>query len=159
MLNIRDVLLFSALILLLLYSYLVLEQSHILLYIFLIVFIVFSFLSLYVSGKYGAKILGWGAIIKYGDYTSLFINLTQLGITLNTFFILYLEIYELILVWTGFIVMLVGMGFNLYVRKELGKNWVPLSKTTEGQELVTTGIYSRIRHPFYTSILTQVMSM
>ncbi len=49
--------------------------------------------------------------------------------------------------------MIVGMGFNLVVRKELGKNWVPLSKTTPNQELVTDGLYSRVRHPFYLSIL------
>jgi protein-S-isoprenylcysteine O-methyltransferase Ste14 len=53
----------------------------------------------------------------------------------------------------GFILMFVGMGFNLMVRRELGKNWVPLAKTTDNQELITSGIYSRVRHPFYTSIL------
>ena len=43
-----------------------------------------------------------------------------------------------------------GLQFNGW---ELGKNWVPLSRTTEDQELVTTGISSRVRHPFYLSIL------
>ncbi len=153
MINIKDMLLFSALILLLLYSYLVLEQDLILIYIFLIVFMVFSFISITVSRKYGANIMGWGAIIKYRDYTGLFINFTQLGLTFNVLFVFYFEIYSQILVWIGFILMIMGMGFNLLVRRELGKNWVPLSKTTEGQELVTSGIYSKIRHPFYASIL------
>lgn len=153
MVNFKDILLFTALILLLFYSYFMLEQEHKLLYLFLISFILFSFLSLYVSRKYGAKIMGWGAIIKYKDYTSVFINLTQMGLIFNVFFVLYYENYLQILVLVGFIIMFIGMGVNLLVRRDLGKNWVPLSKTTEGQELITSGIYSRVRHPFYTSIL------
>lgn len=154
MVKIRATLLFSVLILLLLYNYYIMGgQEYLLLYMFLFFFIIFNFLSLIVSRRYGAKILGWGAIIKYRDYTSLFINFTQLGLIFNVLFVFYYENYQLVLVLVGFIIMLIGMGFNIFVRRELGKNWVPLSKTTEGQELVTSGIYSKIRHPFYTSIL------
>ncbi len=152
MVEIREIL-FSILILLLLYNYYTTGLEHTLLYLFLIIFIIFSLISLAVSRKYGAKILGWGSIIKYRDYTSIFINFTQLGIILNVLFVFYFENYQLIMVLIGFVVMLIGMGFNLIVRRELGKNWIPLAKTTEGQELVTSGIYSKIRHPFYTSIL------
>lgn len=152
MVKLKDLLLFLALMLLLLYSYL-LEPYPMLIYLFLIIFFTYSFISVIVSRKYGANIMGWSAIIKYRDYTSLLLNLTQLALIFNVFFIFYSENYRIILVIAGFIVMLAGMGFNLLVRRELGKNWVPLSKTTEGQELVTSGIYSKIRHPFYTSIL------
>lgn len=152
MVEIREIL-FTILILLLLYNYYIMGQEHTLLYLFLIIFIIFSFLSLVVSHRYGAKILGWGAIIKYRDYTSLFIIFTQMGIIFNVLFVFYFENYQLIMVLIGFVVMLMGMGFNLLVRRELGKNWIPLAKTTEEQELVTSGIYSKIRHPFYTSIL------
>jgi len=152
MVKIKDLLFFLALMLLLLYSYL-LEPYPLLIYVFLIVFFTYSFVSLVVSRKYGANIMGWAAVIKYRDYTSLLLNFTQLGLIFNVFFLFYIENYQLILVIAGFIIMFTGMGFNLLVRRELGKNWVPLSKTTQDQELVTTGIYSIIRHPFYTSII------
>lgn len=61
--------------------------------------------------------------------------------------------YGVILLVAGFTLMFIGMAFNLMVRRELGKNWVPLSKTTDNQELITRGIYSKVRHPFYLSIL------
>lgn len=153
MAKIKDLILFLLLIILLILNYFYMEQKHLYLYIFLIVFFSFSFLSLLISGRYGAKILGWASIFKYRDYTSLFIYFTQLGVLFNALIVFYYEIYLPVLVFGGFIFMLMGMGFNLQVRRELGKNWVPLAKTTEGQELVTSGIYSRIRHPFYTSIL------
>jgi len=37
--------------------------------------------------------------------------------------------------------------------KDLGKNWATVAKIRKKQTLVTTGIYSRIRHPMYTSHL------
>nr|WP_280904794.1 isoprenylcysteine carboxylmethyltransferase family protein [Methanobacterium petrolearium] len=61
--------------------------------------------------------------------------------------------YGIISLTAGFVLMFIGMGFNIMVRMELGKNWVPLSKTTDHQELITWGIYSKVRHPFYLSIL------
>lgn len=151
MVKFTDILLFSVLILLF-YIY-IMKQEHTVLYLFLFIFIIFTLLSLTVSRKYGAKILGWGGMIKYRDYTSLFISITQMGLFFNVTFMFLYEYYQPILVLLGFIAMLLGMAFNLLVRRELGKNWIPLSKTTEEQELVTSGIYSKIRHPFYTSIL------
>jgi len=66
-----------------------------------------------------------------------------MAISFNVFIRVLYEDYQPILVLIGFIVMLMGMVFNILVRRELGKNWVPLSKTTEEQELVTSGIYSK----------------
>jgi protein-S-isoprenylcysteine O-methyltransferase Ste14 len=148
----KDFLIFFALLILLLFNY-ILSPGHLLLYLFFIIFFSYFFISIYVSHKYGARILGWEAVLKYRDYTSILINLAQICIIFNLIFVLYNESFNPILAGFGFVVMFIGMGFNIQVRRELGKNWVPLSKTTEGQELVTTGIYSKIRHPFYTSIL------
>lgn len=153
MANIKDVLIFSLIALLLVYSYFTMEKNYTLLYIFLAVFLGYSFISIYISRKYGAKIIGWPTIIKLRDYTSLGIALPEAAILFNTIFLFYNGIYQPIPVLIGFMLMFMGMGLNLLVRKDLGKNWVPLSKTTEDQELITKGIYSRIRHPFYLSIL------
>lgn len=35
---------------------------------------------------------------------------------------------------------------------DLGRNWSPTLETREGHELVTSGIYARIRHPMYAAI-------
>ena len=133
-------------------SYLLLEDKT-LLYLFLLIFLGYSFTSLYVSHHYGAQIKGWSSVIAERDYTSFLLTIPQAGIMGALVITLYPGFYMPIPLISGFILMIVGMGFNLVVRKELGKNWVPLSKTTPNQELVTDGLYSRVRHPFYLSIL------
>jgi protein-S-isoprenylcysteine O-methyltransferase Ste14 len=149
----RDTIIFILLALTILYSYFLMEDDQTLLYLFLLIFLFYSFISLYVSRKFGAQIKGWPSVIKERDYTSFALAVPQAGLMMAVVVMFYTGIYSTILLLTGFIVMFIGMGFNLMVRRELGKNWVPLSRTTENQELVTTGIYSQVRHPFYLSIL------
>ncbi|MGF7117680.1 methyltransferase family protein [Methanobacterium oryzae] len=128
-------------------------ESYILIYLFLALFLIYSYLGLYVSRRYGAKIVGWPTAIKSRDYTLFLLAIPEVGLILNVVIIFNKEIYYILPVLAGFTIMIFGMIFNLIVRTNLGKNWVPLSKTTENQELVTEGIYSKIRHPFYLSIL------
>lgn len=129
------------------------ETKEVLFYLFLALFLTYSYFSVYVSRKYGAKIVGWPTAIRSRDYTLFLLAVPQAGLIFNTAIAFYNGIYDEIPVVIGFILMIIGMGFNLIVRTNLGKNWAPLSKTTEGQELVTEGIYSKVRHPFYLSIL------
>ena len=123
------------------------------LYLFLVVFLTYSYIGLYISRRYGAKIVGWPTAIRSKDYTLFLLAVPQTCLILNAVIIPNSPNYVEIPVVIGFIIMIIGMGFNFIVRANLGKNWVPLSKTTEGQELVTEGLYSRVRHPFYLSIL------
>ena len=129
------------------------NENEILMYSFVIIFLVDSYIGLYISRKYGAKIVGWPTAIRTRDYTLFLLAVPQTGLILNVVQVFYNGIYNLLPVLIGFIIMFIGMGFNLIVRANLGKNWVPLSKTTENQELVTEGIYSKVRHPFYLSLL------
>lgn len=128
-------------------------MNEILFYIFFALLIVYSYIGWYISRRRGAKIVGWPTAIRSRDYTIFILAFPQTGLILNVAIVLYNGIYEIFPVLLGFILMVTGMGFNFIVRTNLGKNWVPLSKTTEGQELVTGGIYSIIRHPFYLSVL------
>jgi protein-S-isoprenylcysteine O-methyltransferase Ste14 len=128
-------------------------KSYILVYLFLALFLIYSYLGLYVSRRYGAKIVGWPTAIKSRDYTLFLLAIPEACLIFNAVILLNNGIYEIIPLIAGFIMMIFGMTFNLIVRTNLGKNWVPLSKTTENQELVTDGLYSKIRHPFYLSIL------
>jgi protein-S-isoprenylcysteine O-methyltransferase Ste14 len=128
-------------------------ENEILLYSFLIIFLAYSYIALYISRKYGAEIVGWPTAIRTGDYTLFLLAIPQTGLLFNVIMVFYNGNYEIIPVVIGFLLMFIGMGFNFIVRANLGKNWVPLSKTTENQELLTEGIYSKVRHPFYLSLL------
>jgi protein-S-isoprenylcysteine O-methyltransferase Ste14 len=149
----KDIFIFLLFAMALLSTYLVMERDQTILYIFLALFLVYSFISLLVSRKFGAEIMGWPGIVKSRDYTSLFLAVPQAGLIFSVVMVLYNGMYGVILLVAGFTLMFIGMAFNLMVRRELGKNWVPLSKTTDNQELITRGIYSKVRHPFYLSIL------
>lgn len=128
-------------------------NKYILVNSFLVLFIIYSFLSLYVSRRYGAKIVGWPAAIKRRDYTIFLLAFPETILILNVVISVIDGIYGIFPVIIGFIIMISGMCFNLIVRMKLGKNWVPLSKTTEDQKLVTISVYSKIQHPFYLSVL------
>lgn len=50
--------------------------------------------------------------------------------------------------WIGLLLGLVGLGGVIVARYTLGRSF---SVTAQARELVTTGIYSRIRNPIYVS--------
>ena len=50
-----------------------------------------------------------------------------------------------------------GVGFAIWARVHLGRNWgMPMSQRLE-PELVTSGPYALVRHPIYTGILTAAL--
>jgi protein-S-isoprenylcysteine O-methyltransferase Ste14 len=54
----------------------------------------------------------------------------------------------------GVLLFAAGLGFAVWARVYLGKNWgMPMSEKVE-PELVTSGPYKYVRHPIYTGILT-----
>lgn len=55
--------------------------------------------------------------------------------------------------WAGFALGLAGLGFWSWTQIALGKEWSPQLQLREEHHLVTTGPYSRIRHPLYTGML------
>ncbi|MFX0108347.1 MAG: methyltransferase family protein [Candidatus Hodarchaeota archaeon] len=58
-----------------------------------------------------------------------------------------------LIVWMlGLLLLVVGIslhGWSRYVRQEMATSW----QMSEGHQLITTGPYSRVRHPSYTSYL------
>jgi protein-S-isoprenylcysteine O-methyltransferase Ste14 len=53
----------------------------------------------------------------------------------------------------GLAVFLLGLALAIWARVYLGRNWgMPMSQRDD-PELVTTGPYSRVRHPIYTGII------
>ena len=123
----------------------------ILICLFIASFLIYRYVALHISHQYGAEIKGEPTILK--DHTGFILAIPQIGLALNVIIVFYSGTYKLFPLIIGFILIFVGMYFNLTVRKNLGKNWAPLPKTTEKQDLVTGGIYSKVRHPFYLSML------
>lgn len=46
-----------------------------------------------------------------------------------------------------------GLGFTVWARRHLGRNWSVVVTIKQGHELVTSGPYAWVRHPIYTGLL------
>jgi protein-S-isoprenylcysteine O-methyltransferase Ste14 len=64
---------------------------------------------------------------------------------------------SLIPYWIGLAVLIAGLGFAVWARVHLGRNWSGAVTVKEGHELIRTGPYGYVRHPIYTGILTGVL--
>jgi protein-S-isoprenylcysteine O-methyltransferase Ste14 len=54
---------------------------------------------------------------------------------------------------SGLILTLLGVGFAVWARVYLGKNWSSMPAIKVDHKLIRTGPYSLVRHPIYTGIL------
>lgn len=55
--------------------------------------------------------------------------------------------------WAGFALGLVSLACWTWTQVELGKHWSAQLQLREEHHLVTSGPYSRVRHPLYTAML------
>lgn len=55
--------------------------------------------------------------------------------------------------WAGVVSHAVGLWLFQRSHADLGRNWSITLEVREGHELVTRGVYERIRHPMYTALL------
>ncbi len=53
--------------------------------------------------------------------------------------------------WLGIAVFIMAWWLLWRSHADLGRNWSPFVQIKEGQSLVTTGIYTSVRHPMYTA--------
>jgi protein-S-isoprenylcysteine O-methyltransferase Ste14 len=58
-----------------------------------------------------------------------------------------------ILGWAGAVFTAIGVGFAIWARIYLGRNWSPRPAMKEHHEFVTTGPYAYVRHPIYAGIM------
>src|ERR1700745_3224236 len=60
---------------------------------------------------------------------------------------------DLCLAGGGLVLFAVGLGFGIWARLHIGRNWgTPMTQKDEPQ-LVTSGPYHLVRHPIYSGIL------
>jgi protein-S-isoprenylcysteine O-methyltransferase Ste14 len=60
---------------------------------------------------------------------------------------------NLVIGMSGLILTLLGVGFAVWARVYLGKNWSSMPAIKVDHKLIRTGPYSLVRHPIYTGIL------
>jgi protein-S-isoprenylcysteine O-methyltransferase Ste14 len=62
------------------------------------------------------------------------------------------------LAWAGAILCVAGLGFCLWARLTLGRNWSGTVTLKEEHELIKRGPYRLVRHPIYTGLLTMSLA-
>ncbi len=55
--------------------------------------------------------------------------------------------------WSGVALTAAGLGFTVWARLTLGRNWSGTVTVKAGHELIRTGPYALARHPIYTGLL------
>jgi protein-S-isoprenylcysteine O-methyltransferase Ste14 len=55
--------------------------------------------------------------------------------------------------WIGIALLVLGLGFSIWARRRLGRNWSGTVTVKENHELIRTGPYRWVRHPIYTGML------
>jgi len=55
--------------------------------------------------------------------------------------------------WVGVLVTAAGLGFAVWARAVLGRNWSAEVQLKEGHRLIRVGPYALARHPIYTGML------
>lgn len=53
----------------------------------------------------------------------------------------------------GSLLCILGIGYAIWARIHLGRNWSPIPNVKEDHELITSGPYRLVRHPIYTGII------
>lgn len=59
--------------------------------------------------------------------------------------------------WLGLFMVAAGLGFAVWARVYLGRNWSATVTIKRDHELVRTGPYGVVRHPIYTGILLALL--
>jgi protein-S-isoprenylcysteine O-methyltransferase Ste14 len=55
--------------------------------------------------------------------------------------------------WAAAALTVIGIGFAMWARVSLGRNWSPRPTVKEQHELVTSGPYAFVRHPIYSGLM------
>jgi protein-S-isoprenylcysteine O-methyltransferase Ste14 len=61
-------------------------------------------------------------------------------------------------VWVAAVVFVAGLVVRWAAQRTLGGQWSHTLETTEGHQLVTAGVYGRVRHPIYAALTLWAVS-
>jgi protein-S-isoprenylcysteine O-methyltransferase Ste14 len=55
--------------------------------------------------------------------------------------------------WPGVLLIAAGLGFSVWARQHLGRNWSGTVQVKQDHQLICDGPYRFVRHPIYTGLL------
>jgi protein-S-isoprenylcysteine O-methyltransferase Ste14 len=55
--------------------------------------------------------------------------------------------------WPGMLLIAAGLGFSVWARQHLGRNWSGTVQVKQDHQLICDGPYRFVRHPIYTGLL------
>lgn len=94
----------------------------------------------------------WLFIVPF--YAYLFILFCSLGE-----FLLIIKTINMIILWLGFIIFISAALLRRKSISDLGKNWSLYTEIKENHELITSGIYKCIKHPYYLSVFLELIGI
>jgi protein-S-isoprenylcysteine O-methyltransferase Ste14 len=59
--------------------------------------------------------------------------------------------------WAGVMMVAAGLGFAVWARRHLGRNWSGRVGLKQDHELIRTGPYGLVRHPIYSGLLLAIL--
>ncbi len=59
----------------------------------------------------------------------------------------------------GGVAALMGLVISMWAQAQLGRQWVAGVHLRKGHQLITTGLYSRVRHPLYSGMLVSAVGI
>ena len=59
--------------------------------------------------------------------------------------------------WLAAALVALGLGFTVWARVHLGRNWSGTVTQKQGHELIRSGPYAYVRHPIYTGLLAALL--
>jgi protein-S-isoprenylcysteine O-methyltransferase len=63
-----------------------------------------------------------------------------------------------VIAWAGAGLCVAGLGFCIWARVTLGRNWSGAVTLKEGHELIERGAYRLVRHPIYTGLIAMFLA-
>src|SRR6266850_5934883 len=63
-----------------------------------------------------------------------------------------------VIAWAGAGLCVAGLGFCIWARVTLGRNWSGAVTLKEGHELIERGPYRLVRHPIYTGLIAMFLA-
>jgi len=63
-----------------------------------------------------------------------------------------------VIAWAGAVLCVAGLGFCIWARVTLGRNWSGAVTLKEGHELIERGAYRLVRHPIYTGLIAMFLA-
>lgn len=97
------------------------------------------------------------AKLEYFIFLTVAVLLIQVSIPLLPIF--QSQVWQIVVRIVGYLLIFIGLSTSLSAVSTLGTNWTGMSeyRIKHGQNLVTWGIYGKVRHPIYLAVILELV--